>query len=48
VIFVVQNTEKTEVKFLFFDVQIGVWFGLAVSLVLGLLIGWLIGRRNRD
>lgn len=48
IVFVVQNTEKTEVKFLFFDVNVGIWLALVVAVVLGLLLGFFLGRRTRD
>lgn len=44
VIFVVQNNERTEVKFLFFDGNLRVWVVIVVSLVLGALLGWLLPR----
>lgn len=51
-IFILQNTQDTEIKFLFWDFTVGLWFGLVIAMVLGMLIGWLLpkflrrGRRD--
>jgi uncharacterized integral membrane protein len=39
VLFVVQNNDKVETSFIFFDVTARVWVGLLVALVLGALLG---------
>ena len=42
VLFVVQNNDKVETSFIFFDVTARVWVGLLVALVLGALLGQAI------
>jgi uncharacterized integral membrane protein len=44
VIFVVQNSEKVTIHFLFIDVSARVWVGFVICLALGALLGALIGR----
>ena len=41
-IFILQNTEKRSVQFLFFDWTVGTWVALLVTFVLGMLAGWLL------
>ena len=41
-IFILQNTEKRSIQFLFFDWTVGTWFALLVTFVLGMLVGWLL------
>jgi uncharacterized integral membrane protein len=51
VIFVVQNSDRIRLRFLFVDVTTRLWVGLVVSLVLGALLGQAFGalrRRRRD
>jgi uncharacterized integral membrane protein len=53
VIFIVQNSERTNVNFLFFDVNSRVWVALLVAIAIGilldrLLVYWWRRRRNRD
>lgn len=51
VIFIVQNSERVELRFIFFEVTTRVWVGLVVALVLGALLGQgieaLVRRRRR-
>jgi len=51
VIFVVRNSERVELRFIFFDVTTRVWVGLVVALVLGALLGQgieaVVRRRRR-
>ena len=50
-IFILQNTQDTEIKFLFWTFTVGLWFGLVIAMGLGMLIGWLLPkflRRRRD
>ena len=44
IIFVVQNSEKVTIHFLFIDVSARVWVGFVICLALGALLGALIGR----
>jgi uncharacterized integral membrane protein len=46
-IFVLQNRDRANIDFLFWDVDVRIWFGLAVAVVLGFLAGFLIGRAFR-
>ena len=39
VLFIVQNNDKVETSFIFFDVTARVWVGLLVALALGALLG---------
>ena len=41
-IFILQNTEKRSIQFLFFDWTVGTWVALLVTFVLGMLAGWLL------
>jgi uncharacterized integral membrane protein len=47
VTFILQNTEKARIKFLFIDIESGVWFALIVALVIGAAIGYFAGRSGR-
>ena len=50
-IFILQNTEKRSVQFLFFDWTVGTWAALLVTFVLGMLAGWFLSwyvRSRRD
>ena len=49
-IFIFQNTEPAKVKFLWFNVEWGIWFVILVSMILGALIGWgfRFWRRHND
>jgi uncharacterized integral membrane protein len=37
-VFILQNTDKTTVHFLFFDLTAGKWFALVVAVALGVLL----------
>ena len=41
-VFILQNTEKRSIQFLFFDWTVGTWVALLVTFVLGMLAGWLL------
>jgi uncharacterized integral membrane protein len=47
VIFVLQNRDRANIDFLLWDVDVRLWFGLAIAVVLGFLAGFLIGRAFR-
>lgn len=51
VVFVLQNTQKTEIKFLFWSFEFSVWFALVIAIVLTLVVerlgGWVWRRRRR-
>ena len=46
-IFVLQNTGETSVKFLFAETELPLFFALVLSIVLGAAIGWLAPRVRR-
>lgn len=46
-IFVLQNTDETRVKFLFAETELPLFFALVISIVLGAAIGWLAPRVRR-
>jgi uncharacterized integral membrane protein len=43
-IFIVQNTNDAEITFLFWDFTVGLWFGLLIAMLLGMVIGWLLPK----
>jgi uncharacterized integral membrane protein len=48
-VFVLQNTDETRVRFLMFDSRTGTWLALVIAFALGLLLGWLLPRlRDRE
>jgi uncharacterized integral membrane protein len=46
IIFVVENTRKTKIRFIGPEVRVQVWVALVISLAVGVLIGWLLERRR--
>lgn len=44
ILFIVQNSEKGTLEFLWWDWEVGTWFGLLVTFLLGMLAGWLLPR----
>ena len=46
-IFVLQNTGETSVKFLFAETEMPLFFALVIALALGAAIGWLAPRVRR-
>ena len=46
-IFVFENTEKTEIRFIIPEVTTPLWVALLVALAAGFVAGWLVGRRDR-
>jgi uncharacterized integral membrane protein len=53
IIFIAENSQEVEIRFLFVETQTPLIFGLLVAGALGFLIGWLApivrrGRRERD
>lgn len=50
-IFIAQNSQSVQVKFLFFDASMPLIFGLLIAAVLGVLIGYIgpiVRRHHRD
>jgi len=47
-IFALQNSERVDVDFLFFDTQVRVVTVIAISAVLGFLVGWFVGHPGRS
>ena len=53
VVFIVQNSARTEINFLFFDLNSRVWVALLVAIGIGILLDrlfiyWWRRRRSRD
>jgi uncharacterized integral membrane protein len=52
VVFVLQNGDRTQIQFLFFDGQYPLWTLLVVGAALGFIAGWLVsaarGRRRLE
>lgn len=46
-VFAVQNSERVDVDFLVFDAEVRVFSVIAVSALLGFVVGWLVGRPSR-
>lgn len=44
----IQNSERVDVDFLFFDAQVRVFTIVLVAAVLGFAVGWFIGRPSRS
>ena len=47
VIFVAQNPEHTRVDVLFIHLTLPLWLTLLGTALVGVAIGWLLGRRRR-
>jgi len=47
-VFVLQNTSKTTVEFLWMSFDVGTWFLLVVMFALGWLAGWLLPKFGND
>jgi len=51
-VFVLQNTETGTIEFLIFEWEVGIWLGLLITFLLGVLAGWLLPmflrRRKKD
>lgn len=43
-VFVLQNRDRANIDFLLWDVDVRIWFGLAIAVVLGFVAGFLVGR----
>ena len=44
IVFVAQNTHEATMSFLWFDFTAPVWLGFLIDVVLGVAIGFLLGR----
>ena len=47
VVFVFENTEETEIRFVLPKVQTPLWVALAVTMAIGMVVGFLFAR-SRD
>lgn len=47
-VFVIQNTEDTQVKFLFAETRMPLFFALIIAILLGAAIGWLTPKVRRS
>jgi uncharacterized integral membrane protein len=47
-VFVLQNTEDTNVKLLFAEFEMPLFFALLLATLLGIAIGWLTPKVRRD
>jgi len=51
IIFIAQNSQSVQVKFLFFDASMPLIFGLIIATILGMIIGYVgpvVRRHRRD
>jgi ribose/xylose/arabinose/galactoside ABC-type transport system permease subunit len=46
VIFVVENTRRTKIRFIIPEVRVQVWVALVAALAVGVVLGWLLERRR--
>src|SRR3712207_2204540 len=44
VVFVVQNTDRAQIDFLFWNGVFPLWTMIVVAAILGLIAGWMVGR----
>lgn len=44
IVFIFQNTATGSVSFLFWDIEAPAWLWLTIIFVVGLAVGWVIGR----
>ena len=42
-----QNRDRANVDFLFWDVEARLWVVIVIAAALGFVIGWLLGRARR-
>jgi uncharacterized integral membrane protein len=47
VVFMLQNRDRANVDFLFWDVEARLWVVIVIAAVLGFVIGWFLGRSRR-
>ena len=47
VVFVVENRDLTEIRLLIPVVLMPLWAALAITLVIGLAVGWIVGRQRK-
>ncbi|MGZ5288513.1 MAG: lipopolysaccharide assembly protein LapA domain-containing protein [Actinomycetota bacterium] len=47
VVFMLQNRDRANVDFLFWDVDARLWVVIVIAAVLGVVIGWFLGRSRR-
>jgi uncharacterized integral membrane protein len=47
-VFVLQNTDSTNINFLFAEGEMPLFFALLITLLVGILIGWLTPRVRRS
>ncbi|MGZ5340655.1 MAG: lipopolysaccharide assembly protein LapA domain-containing protein [Solirubrobacterales bacterium] len=46
-VFILLNSQEVKIKFIFATVNAPLFFALAISTLLGLIIGWLVARMRR-
>ena len=46
-VFIFQNTNETQLNVLFWDVNWPLWLTLAITVVISLGVGFMLGRRSR-
>lgn len=47
VFFMLQNRDRANVDFLFWDVDARLWLVIVIAAALGFVIGWFLGRSRR-
>jgi uncharacterized integral membrane protein len=46
-IFILQNLDRSDIDFLFWDADVAIALAIVVAAVLGFVIGWAFGRMRR-
>lgn len=46
VIFIVTNTDRTDLTIVWFTITTPLWLTLTVTVLVGFIVGWFVGRRK--
>lgn len=47
VIFILQNLDRSDIDFLFWDADVAIALAIVIAAALGFVIGWVFGRMRR-